>query len=184
MYRSILAGIVVCAIGVSAAQTRTISELTVGQPQFANSTGAADAEAFAGKWQGLWQRYRAATHTEKGSQTSLFVNVAVKQARNGVLSGTVSTSDFERQPTSGPNPLPLGAPPHPVAAPPPPLPAVPPSGKLLNPRVEGRALLFQVKDSEGKLVDFRLALHGPDGGTLNATRYARLYPEFDMKRVH
>jgi hypothetical protein len=56
---------------------------------------------------------------------------------------------------------------------------------MLNPRTEGRAFIFDVKDADGKLVDFRLSLEGQDTGTLTVTipTHARVYPEFQIKRV-
>jgi|SRR5882762_9567448 len=197
MYRSLLATVVVAGtIGIAAAQTRaadnssTASELTGGQQYqlsksaSSSSTDGISPQAFAGTWQGVWRRYRAASHTEEGSQTSLSVTLRVKAAANDILSGTVSTSDFQHQPTPEQNPpLPLGAPPRPVAPPPPPLPAAPPTGKLLNPRIDRRNFVFQVKDPDGKPVDFRLTLQAPDAGTLNVTRHSAVYPEFEMKRI-
>jgi hypothetical protein len=197
MNRSLLVILVVAvAIGITAAQTgaaehsNRTSELTGVQPrQFSISVSNSvrdgiGPQAFAGTWQGLWRRYRAATHTQKGSETSLSVTLSVKAAANGTLSGTVSTSDFQHQATPEPNPpLPLGAPPRPVAPPPPPLPAAPPPGMLLNPRIEERTLAFQVKDPDGEFVDFRLTLQAPNAGTLNVTRHSQVYPEFQMKRI-
>ena len=61
--------------------------------------------------------------------------------------------------------------------------SVPPAGKFLNPRVAGYTLAFQVKDDDGKLVDFRLTIQAPDAATVNVTRYSAVYPEFQMKRV-
>ena len=56
---------------------------------------------------------------------------------------------------------------------------------MLNPRTEGRTFIFEVKDPDAKLVDFRLSLEGPDAGTLTVTipTHARVYPEFQIKRV-
>ena len=141
-------------------------------------------QEFAGTWHGLWRNYRPASHSEKGSKTSLSVTVRVKTGVNGVLSGTVSTGDFHRELTAEANPaIPLGGAPGPVVPPTPPLPAAPPSGKLLNPRIEGHTLAFQVKDAEGKLVAFRLTIQAPDASTLNVTQQSAVYPEFPMKRV-
>ncbi len=196
MYRSLLATLVVAGtIGIAAAQTRaadnsnTATELTGAQQHqtksaLSSSTDIISPQAFAGTWQGVWRRYRAASHTEEGSQTSLSVTLRVKAAANNMLSGTVATSDFQHQPTPEQTaPLPLGAAPRPVAPPPPPLPAAPPSGNLLNPRIDGRDFVFQVKDPDSKPVDFRLTLQAPDAGTLNVTRHAAVYPEFEMKRI-
>jgi hypothetical protein len=56
---------------------------------------------------------------------------------------------------------------------------------MLNPRIKGRAFIFEVKDADGKLVDFQLSLEGLDTGTLTVTipTHARVYPEFQIKRV-
>jgi len=191
-----LALVVAGTIGIAGAQTRaadnstTASELTGRQQhQFSKSvsssfTDGISPQAFEGTWQGVWRRYRAASHTEEGWQTSLPVVLRVKVAPKGILSGTISTAAFQYQPRPEQNPpLPLGAPPHPVAPPPPPLPTAPPSGKLLNPRIDGRNFVFHVKDPDGKPVDFQLTLQAPDVGTLKVTRHAALYPEFAMKRI-
>ena len=53
----------------------------------------------------------------------------------------------------------------------------------MNPRIDGRNFVFQVKDPDGKPVEFRLTLQAPDAGTLNVTRHAAVYPEFEMKRI-
>ena len=186
MQRFVFVTLVVAAIGIATAQTRSTrgSELTGAQQRQFSESDDLNTHAFSGTWQGLGHNYRAATHTEKGSQTSLSVTLTVRAAADGTFSGTVSTSNFQRQPTPESNPpLTLGAPPRPAAPPPPPLPAVPPAGKFLNPRVAGHTLAFQVKDDDGKLVDFRLTIQAPDAATVNVTRYSAVYPEFQMKRV-
>src|SRR6476620_3133422 len=98
MYRSLLATVVAGTIGIAAAQTRaadnsnTASELTGGQQhQFSrsvssSSTDGISPQAFEGTWQGVWRRYRAASHNEEGRQTSLAVALRVKAAANGILS--------------------------------------------------------------------------------------------------
>jgi len=81
MCRSLFATVVVAGtIGIAAAQTRaadnsnTASGLTGGpQHQFSKSTSSSSSDgispkAFEGTWQGVWRRYRAASHTEEGSQ--------------------------------------------------------------------------------------------------------------------
>ena len=92
MCRSLLATVVIAGtIGIAAAQTRaadnsnTASELTGGQQhQFSksvssSSTDGVSPQAFEGTWQGVWRRYRAASHTEEGSQTSLSVALRGKR---------------------------------------------------------------------------------------------------------
>ncbi len=56
---------------------------------------------------------------------------------------------------------------------------------MLNPRIEGRTLAFEVRGPDAKLVEFRLSLHGPDEATLDVTHstHAQAYPEFEMKRM-
>lgn len=140
-------------------------------------------KSFEGTWQGVWHGYGVVNHHESGSQSSLTVTITVKALGSRTVSGTTSTSAWQHQPVQNAR-LSPGAPP-PPAPPPPPLPTPPPSGKMLNPRTEGRAFIFEVKDADGKLVDFRLSLGAPDTGTLTVTipTHARVYPEFQIKRV-
>lgn len=141
-------------------------------------------QSFEGTWQGVWHGYGTVNHHESGSQSSLTVTITVKAAGTSKLSGITATSTWQHQPIQIPRPS-LGTPPPPPAPPPPPLPTPPPSGKMLNPRTEGRAFIFQVKDPDAKLVGFRLSLQGSGAGTLRVTTatHSRVYPEFQMKRV-
>jgi hypothetical protein len=56
---------------------------------------------------------------------------------------------------------------------------------MLNPRIEGSALAFEVKAPDGQVADFRLRLQARDAGTLAVTHptHARAYPEFQMTRA-
>lgn len=158
----------------------------VAQPSRSSSAPSKDSisrQSFEGTWQGVWHGYGVVNHHESGSQSSLTVTITVKVSGAGKISGITSTSEWQHQPVENARPS-LGAPPSP-APPPPPLPTPPPSGKMLNPRTEGRTFIFEVKDPDAKLVDFRLNLEGPDAGTLTVTipTHARVYPEFQIKRV-
>ena len=147
---------------------------------------SAGPKSFEGTWQGVWHGYGVVHATEKGLPSSLSLTLSVKAAANGKLSGITSTSGFQHSTTQEQNPrLSLGAPPPPIPPPPPPLPTPPPSGKMLNPRIEGHALAFEVKTPDGKVADFRLSLQAPDAGTLNVTlpTHSRVYPELQMKRT-
>jgi hypothetical protein len=89
LWTTVVAGI----IGIAAAQTpaaNAASELT-GKSASNSSTNSMRPQEFAGTWQGLWRNNRPASHSEKGSKTSLSVTVRVKTGVNGLLSGTVST---------------------------------------------------------------------------------------------
>src|SRR5215467_1809348 len=149
----------------------------------APSEGSISPKSFEGTWQGVWHGYGVVNHHESGSQSSLTVTITVKALGLPKVSGITSTSAWQHQPVENAR-LSPGTPP-PPAPPPPPLPTPPPSGKMLNPRTEGRAFKFEVKDADGKLVDFRLSLEGLDTGTLTVTipTHARVYPEFQIKRV-
>lgn len=149
----------------------------------ASSEESIPPQSFEGTWQGIWHGYGAVSH-ETGSQSSLTVTLTVKARGAGKFSGTASTSTWQHQPVPSPR-LSLGAPPPPPGPPPPPLPTPPPSGEILNPRIDGRTLTFEVKGPDARLVDFRLSLQGPDAGTLTVTipAHSRVYPEFQMKRV-
>lgn len=157
----------------------------VAQPSRSSSALSKDSisrQSFEGTWQGVWHGYGVVNHHESGSQSSLTVTITVKVSGAGKISGTTSTSQWQHQPVENARPS-LGAPS--PAPPPPPLPTPPPSGKMLNPRTERRTFIFEVKDPDAKLVDFRLNLEGPDAGTLTVTipTHARVYPEFQIKRV-
>lgn len=158
----------------------------VAQPSRSTSAPSKEGssrQSFGGIWQGAWHGYGVINHHESGSQSSLTVTITVKVSSAGKISGITSTSEWQHQPVEIARPS-LGAPPSP-APPPPPLPTPPPSGKMLNPRTEGSTFLFEVKDPDAKLVDFRLNFEGPDAGTLTVTipTHARVYPEFQIKRV-
>lgn len=149
------------------------------------SEESAGPTSFAGTWQGVWRGYGVVDPSEKGLPTALSLTLSVQVAANGKLSGVTSTSGFQHPVIQAPSPrLVLGAPPAPVPPPPPPLPAPPPSGRMLNPRIEGHALAFEVKAPDGQVADFRLRLQGRDAGTLEVTHptRARAYPEFQMTR--
>lgn len=141
-------------------------------------------QSFEGTWQGIWHAYGVANHHESGSQSSLTVTITVKVSGAHKVTGITSTSAWQHKPVENAR-LSLGTPPPPPAPPPPPLPTPPPSGKILNPRTEGRTLSFEVKGPDAKPVTFRLSLQGPDAGTLTVTlpAHSRVYPEFQMKRV-
>ena len=158
----------------------------VAQPSTSPSASSKDSigrQSFEGIWQGVWHGYGVVNHYESGSQSSLTVTITVKVSGAGKISGVTSTSEWQHQPVENAQPS-LGAPPSP-GPPPPPLPTPPPSGKMLNPRTEGRTIIFEVKGPDAKLVEFRLNLEGPDAGTLTVTipTHARVYPEFQIKRV-
>jgi hypothetical protein len=162
------------------------AEIQVAQPPKSSSALSKDTisrQSFEGTWQGVWHGYGVVNHHESGSQSSLTVTITVKISGASKISGTTSTSEWQHQPVENARSS-LGAPPSP-APPPPPLPTPPPSGKMLNPRTEGRTFIFEVKDPDAKLVDFRLNLEGPDAGTLTVTipTRARVYPEFQVKHV-
>jgi hypothetical protein len=162
------------------------AKVQVAQPSRSSSAPSKDSvsrHSFEGTWQGVWHGYGVVNHHESGSQSSLTVTITVKISGVGKISGITSTSEWQHQPVENARPS-LGAPLSP-APPPPPLPTPPPSGKMLNPRIEGRTFIFEVKDPDAKLVDFTLNLEGPDAGTLTVTipTHARVYPEFQIKRV-
>ena len=182
--------IVVIACSVAAAQaTRLLAKPAGVQGAQSPRSSAAprkdsiSPQSFAGTWQGVWHGYGVVNHHESGSQSSLTVTITVKASGTCKVSGMTSTSAWQHQPVENARPSPGASPP--PAPPPPPLPTPPPGGKMLNPRTEGRALIFDVKDADGKLVDFRLSLEGQDTGTLTVTipTHARVYPEFQIKRV-
>ncbi len=136
--------------------------------------------SFEGKWQGSWQ------DTWRGSQASMSLTLELKAVHNGRISGVVTAGALQPQ-TAPPKPrLSLGGPPPQIAPPPPPPPATPPSGELLNPRIEDQTLVFAVKGPDDEQVNFRLSLQGPDAGRLKvaAPSHPRVYPEFEMKRLH
>lgn len=180
--------IIACSIA-AAGPTHALPKpagVQVAQPSRSSSAPSKDSisrQSFEGTWQGVWHGYGVVNHHESGSQSSLTVTITVKVSGAGKISGITSTSEWQHQPVENARPS-LGAPPSPVP-PPPPLPTPPPSGKMLNPRTEGRTFIFEVKDPDAKLVDFRLNLEGPDAGTLTVTipTHARVYPEFQIKRV-
>lgn len=188
---------VAAVLAVVAQSPRTDSSTTAvqlsGSPQrqasgsvSSSSAESAGPTSFAGTWQGVWRGYGVVDPNEKGLPSSLSLTLSVKVAANGKLSGVISTSGYQHPRTQEPSPrLSLGAPPAPVPPPPPPLPAPPPSGRMLNPRIEGSALAFEVKAPDGQVADFRLRLQARDAGTLAVTHptHARAYPEFQMTRA-
>jgi len=139
--------------------------------------GAVAPRSFEGTWRGVWQGY---------GQSSLTLLLTVRATVDGKFSGTIEAGAFQQPAASENQPLQLGAPPPHILPPPPPLPAPPPSGAMLNPRIQGNALVFQVKGPDATLVDFRLGLQGSNAGTLTITRsvHPLAYPEFQMKRTH
>lgn len=180
--------VIACSIAAAAAAhpLPKPAGVQVAQPSRSSSAPAKDSiswQSFEGTWQGVWHGYGVVNHHESGSQSSLTVTITVKVSSAGKISGIASTSEWQHQPVETAQPS-LGAPPSP-APPPPPLPTPPPSGKMLNLRTDGRTLIFEVKDPDAKLVDFRLNLEGQDAGTLTVTipTHARVYPEFQIKRV-
>ena len=180
--------VIACSIAAAGA-TQPLPKpagVQVAQPSRSSSAPSKDStspQSFEGTWQGVWHGYGVVNHRESGSQSSLTVTITVKVSSGGKISGITSTSEWQHPPVENAGPS-LGALPSP-SAPPPPLPTPPPSGKMLNPRTEGRTFMFEVKDPDAKLVDFRLNLEGPDAGTLTVTipTHARVYPEFQIKRV-
>jgi hypothetical protein len=197
MHKPVLVVVAASAIVFAVAQVDTaksspatkLTPVQGAQSSNSSSTPSLDSigpQSFEGTWQGVWRGYGAVNHTETGSQSSLAVTLAVKVAGTGRLSGFTSTSPWQQQPIPTHNlRLSLGAPPPPVPPPPPPLPARPPSGKMLNPRTQERTLVFEVKDPDAKIVDFRLSLQGPNAATLDVTSptHSRAYPEIQMKRM-
>jgi hypothetical protein len=145
-------------------------------PGSASSTENLGAQSFAGTWQGVWH------DTWMGSQAALSVTLSVKAA-NGKLSG-VTSSTLQNQPVQKRDSPSLEAfPPH-LAPPPPPPPPTPPTGTMLDPRIEGRSLVFKVKAPDAKVVDFRLTIPASGAGTLRVTFPTHFsYPDFEMKRL-
>jgi beta-lactamase regulating signal transducer with metallopeptidase domain len=142
-----------------------------------SSTGNVRAQSFAGTWQGVWH------DTWMGSQSSLSVTLSVKAA-DGKLSG-VTSSTLQSQPVQKRDLAPSleVTSPH-LAPPPPPPPPTPPTGTMLDPRIEGRTLVFKVKAPDAKAVDFRLTIQASGTGTLKVTFPTHFsYPDFEMKRV-
>lgn len=183
MDKSVLVVVIACSIAV-AGETHPLAKPTEA-PQSSSSTplNRLSPQSFEGTWQGAWRGYGVVNHHETGSQSSLTVTIKVKVSRAGKLSGITSTSAWLHEPVQNAR-LSLGAP-LPPSAPPPPLPTPPPSGRMLNARTGGGTFIFEVKDLDGKLVEFRLSLEDPDTGTLTLTipTHARVYPEFKVKRV-
>jgi hypothetical protein len=137
--------------------------------------------AWEGTWQGSWSGYGVVNHNEKGSQSTLTLRLTLKASTTGKLSGIAETSPFQHQPAKRQMQA-LGTAPPRIPPPPGPLPTPPPSGNVLNPRIEGRTLIFQVKGSDAKLVTFRLNFDTRILNVANSTN-SRVYPEFQMKRV-
>jgi hypothetical protein len=180
--------IVVCSVAAAGADNILAKLAAVQGAQSSRSSSAPskdslNPQSFEGTWQGVWRGYGVVNHHESGSQSSLTVTIVVKVPNARKVSGGTTTSAWQHQPVENAW-LSLDAP-QPPAPPPPPLPTPPPSGTMLNPRTDGRALIFEVKEPDGKLVDFRLSLEGPDAGTLTVTipTHSRVYPEFQVKRV-
>jgi beta-lactamase regulating signal transducer with metallopeptidase domain len=169
------------AAPLAAVSTAAI-ELTSGQQMSSSKsdsvlpTGSVHPQSFAGTWQGVWH------DPWMGSQSSLSVTLNVRVV-DGRLSGATS-SPVQKQPLQKQNPAPsLGTwPPHLPPPPPPPAPS-PPTGAMLNPRVEGRTLVFKVKAPDAKVVDFQLTLQASETGTLKVTFPTHLRLDFDIKRM-
>jgi hypothetical protein len=188
MDKPVLFVVIACSIAAAGATYPLAKPAGVQGAQSTRSSAARPEDSispksFEGTWQGVWHGYGVVNHHESGSQSSLTVTITVKALGSRSVSGITSTSAWQHQPVENAR-LSPGAPP-PPAPPPPPLPTPPPGGKMLNPRIEGRAFIFEVKDANGKLVDFRLSLEGLDTGTLTVTipTHAQVYPEFQIKRV-
>ena len=171
------------AAPVVAVTTAAVELTSRQQTQFSKSgsvasTGNLGAQSFAGTWQGVWH------DTWMGSQAAVSLTLSVKAA-NGRLSGATS-STLQDQPVQKRDSAPLleAFPPH-LAPPPPPQPPTPPTGTMLDPRIEGRTLVFKVKAPDAKLVDFRLTIPATSGtGTLTVTFPTHFsYPDLAMKRV-
>jgi hypothetical protein len=162
-----------------------------GQAQHPNAVSTSSSprvhpQPFVGTWQGVWHGYGVVTHNDKAAQNELSLTVQLKAAADGSLSGATWNSGYRPQPAPEPKPvLALGAPPRTGPPPPPPLPLVPPAGPVLHPRIEGRTLAFQVNRADGKPVEFRLTLEGPDTGSLQVVLAdkSRVYPQFQMTRA-
>ena len=186
MEKPVLVVVIVCSIAAASdtlAQPAGVQGIQSSRPSAAPSKDGVSPQSFGGTWRGVWSGYGVVNHHEAGSQSSLTVTIKVKVLGVRNVSGIISTSAWQHQPVENARPS-LGVVPlSPV--PPPPLPTPPPSGKMLNPRTEGRAFTFEVKGPDGKLVDFRLSLEGLDAGTLTVTNptHARVYPEFRIKRI-
>lgn len=185
MEKLVLVVVIACSIVAAThtlAQPSGVQGTQSSRPSAAPSKDSVSPQSFEGTWRGVWYGYGVVNHHESGSQSSLTVTIKVRVLGVRNVSGIISTSAWQHQPVENARPS-LGATPLPPA-PPPPLPTPPPSGKMLNPRTEGRAFIFEVKAPDGKLVDFRLSLEGPDAGSLTVTNptHARVYPEFRIKR--
>ena len=144
-------------------------ELTSRQQMQSSKSGSrfVDRESFGRS--PLQERGRECGTTHwMGSQSSLSLTLSVKAA-DGKLSG-VTASTLQNQPVqkrAAPS-LEITSP-H-LAPPPPPPPPTPPTGTMLNPRIEGRTLVFQVKaPDDAKAVDFRLTIQSSGTGTLDVT---------------
>lgn len=166
-----------------AALSTAAVELTSRPKQPSKSGSVASAgnfgpQSFAGTWQGVWH------DTWMGSQSSLSVTLSVKAA-DGKLSG-VTSSTLQNQPVQKRDSAPSleVTSPH-LAPPPPPPPPTPPTGTMLNPRIEGRTLVFRVKaPNDAKAVDFRLTIQSSGTGTLDVTFPTHFsYPDVEMKKV-
>jgi len=188
MDKPVLFVVIACSIAAAGATYLLAKPAGVQGAQSTRSSSAPPEDSispksFEGTWQGVWHGYGVVNHHESGSQSSLTVTITVKASGSRKVSGITKTSAWQHQSVENAR-LSPGTPP-PPAPPPPPLPTPPPSGKMLNPRTEGRAFIFGVKDADGKLVDFRLSLEGLDTGTLTVTipTHVRVYPEFQIKRV-
>src|SRR5215470_3914701 len=185
MDKPVLFVVITCSIAAAGATYPLAKPAGVQGAQSTRSSSAPPEDSislksFEGTWQGVWHGYGVVNHHESGSQSSLTVTITVKASGSRNVSGITSTSAWQHQPVENAR---LSPGPPPPAPPPPPLPTPPPSGKLLNLRTAGRAFIFEVKDADGKLVDFRLSLEDLDTGTLTVTipTHARVYPEFQIK---
>jgi hypothetical protein len=164
-------------MATAAVELTSRQQMQSSKSGFVSSTGNVRPQSFAGTWQGVWH------DTWMGSQSLLSVTLSVKVA-DGKLSG-LTASTLQNQPVQK-----LAAPslevtsPH-LAPPPPPPPPTPPAGTMLNPRIEGRTLVFKVKGpDDAKAVDFRLTIQSSGTGTLDVTFPTHFsYPDVEMKKV-
>ena len=167
----------VVAMATAAVELTGRQQVQSSKSGFVSSTGNVRAQSFAGTWQGVWH------DTWMGSQSSLSVTLSVKAA-DGKLSG-VTSSTLQNQPVQKPAAPSLEVTSPHLAPPPPPPPPTPPTGTMLNPRIEGRTLVFKVKaPDDAKAVDFRLTIQSSGTGALDVTFPTHFsYPDVEMKKV-